>query len=173
MMIVIITSDLRFDIRNMSTPEHQTLKKKLLEACIVKQQSLIDDFNVRIRNLLDSQGLGNEEEYDSNELSQKAQAAEEINSINEALSLANEEMAVLDSLQRISKEEAHNVSPGAVVATNRDTFFISASIEQFDLDGDTWIGLSTKSPLYKAMKGKKKGDSFKCNGIAYKILDLF
>lgn len=157
----------------MTTIDHQNLKKKLLQACIIRQQSLIDDFNLRIKDLLESPGLGNEDEYDNNELSQKAQAAAEINSINDALSLANEEMALLDSMQHTTSEPRDEVSPGAVVATDHDTFFISTSIEQFDVDGDTWIGLSTNSPLYQAMKGKKKGEKFKCKGTTYKILDVF
>lgn len=152
--------------------EKNTLWKKMLDACIAKQQTLIDDFKDRITALLQNDGLGNEEEYDNNELSQKAQAAEEVNSINEALDLANEEMNVLLNLKSVKAVRTH-VEPGAVVITNLTTFFISVSTEQFNLDGETYVGLSTKSPLYQAMKGFTKGQTFHYNGISYKIKDIF
>lgn len=145
----------------------------MLEACMVKQQSLIDDFKSRSKTLLGSEGLGNEEQFDNNELSQKAQASDEVNSLNEVLSLANEEMNVLQYIKSLQEKTHMQVEPGAVVVTNKNTFFVSVSIEQFIVEGETYIGLSTKSPLYLAMKGLTKGDNFQCNGVNYKITDIF
>lgn len=161
------------DIRFMITTDNQMLKIKMLETCIAKQQSLIEDFKTRIKNLLETSGIGNEEEYDNNELSLKAQSIEEVNSINHELDLANREMIVLESLKALIKETKQLVSPGAVVVTDRETFFISVSIEQFELEGESYFGLSMKSPLYQAMKGKRKGDKFNHKGITYRIEDLF
>ena len=70
------------------TPEKSWLKKKMPEACIAKQQSIINDFKNRSKTLLGSEGVGNEEQFNNNELSQKAQAPDEVNSLNEVLSLA-------------------------------------------------------------------------------------
>ena len=41
------------------------------------------------------------------------------------------------------------------------------------LDGEEMMGLSTKSPLFQAMSGKKKGDTFSHNNTTYKIRDVF
>lgn len=38
--------------------EKQGLRKKLIDACIAKQQFLIDDFKDRIKALTESRGLG-------------------------------------------------------------------------------------------------------------------
>ena len=114
-------------IRYMITIEKKMLKKKMLEACITRHESLIDDYKTRIKSLLDNSGLGNEEEYDNTELSQKSQSADEINSINKELELANIEMIVLESLQAVVDETKLIVSPGAVVVTDRETFFVSVS----------------------------------------------
>lgn len=149
------------------------VKKKMLQASIIKQEALIDDFKTRIQNILTTAGLGNEEEYDNNDLSQKAQASEEVDSLNEGLRLATEEMTVLQSLWSSVSASHTSVSPGAVVVTNRDTFLVSVSSEQVDVDGRTFTGISVKSPLYLAMKGKQKGDKFSCRGLTYKILAIF
>lgn len=154
------------------TDKHK-LRKKILDACIQKQQSLIDDFNLRIKAVLDTQGLGNEEEYDNHEASQKSQASEEVSALNEALSLANEEMSFLQRLKD-SENNLHTIAgPGAIVSTDKAIFFISVSIEKFSVDGETFFGISTRSPLYLAMKGLSERSLFLYNGSIYKITDIF
>jgi hypothetical protein len=174
MMIVGMRQSAQKDIRVMiTTIEKRLLREKILDACIAQKQSLIDDFKVRMKSLLESDGLGNEEEYDDNELSQKGQASEEVNSLNNALSTANEEMNVLRQLKTGEKISHVKAGPGAVVITNKGTFFISVSIEKFSIDGKTIIALSTKSPLYLAMKGLPKKSKFHYNGKGYTIIDIF
>ena len=155
------------------TTEKSILREKILDACIAQKQSLIDDFEVRMKSLLESEGLGNEEEYDNNELSQKGQASVEVNSLNDALSTANEEMNVLRQLQAGEKISHVKAGPGAVVITNKGTFFVSVSIEKFTIDGKNIIGLSAKSPLYLAMRGLSKGSKFQYNNKAYTIIAIF
>src|SRR5690349_12547845 len=156
----------------IDTTDKRTLRKRILDACIKKQQSLIDDFKMRIKAILDTQGLGNGEEYDNNDGSQKGQASEEVSGLNETLSLANEEMSFLQHL-KTSENNVHTVvGPGAVVITNKGLFFISVSIEQFDVDGETLIGISTKSPLYLAMKDLPQGSLFQYKAKNYKIIEI-
>jgi hypothetical protein len=157
----------------MTTIDTFELKRKMLNASIEKQQALIDDFKTRIQNILDTSGLGNEEEYDNNELSQKAQASQEIDSLNQGLKMALDEMEILKTLTTSLSSDQQFVALGAVVVTNRDTFFVSVSTEQFEADGKTFTGVSLESPLYSAMKGKKTGEKFSCKGLTYKIHEIF
>lgn len=149
------------------------LRKKMLDACIKKQQLLIEDFKGRIKGLLDTGDLGNEEEYDNTQSSQKSQASAEVNEISKALSLANDEMNFLDQLKATDNNLHTIVGPGAIVVTDKAVFFISVSIEEFTVDGETFIGISTKSPLYLSMKGLPKDSIFHHNGKNYKVLDIF
>jgi hypothetical protein len=174
MMIVAVRQPAQQDIRVMiTTIEKSVLKEKILNACITQKQSLIDDFKVRMKSLLETEGLGNEEEYDNDELSQKGQASEEINLLNNALSVANEEMNVLRQLKTSESTPPAIAGPGAVVITNKGRFFISVSIDQLAVDGEDFIALSVKSPLYMAMKGLPKGSKFQYNRKVYKITDIF
>ena len=52
------------------------------------------------------------------------------------------------------------VAPGAVVTFNNRSFVVAVSTIRFDLDGETYMGFSVQSPIYKAMDGLKAGDSF-------------
>ena len=153
--------------------EKAALKKQMLTACIAKQQLLIDDFKKRIAALLSTDGLGNEESYDNNELSNVSSQIEEANAINEALHFAEDEMNQLMFLQFSGDQLNTQAEQGAVVITNAATFFISVSIEQFRVDRDIFIGLSVFSPLFLAMKGLTAGEKFTYGGREYRINDIF
>jgi hypothetical protein len=162
------------DISSMITStEKSTLKKRMLDVCIAKQESLIADFKERIKSLLESGPLGNEESYDNNELSQQAQKNDELEMLNKNLQFANDELKVLQQLDARPDRIFMSISPGAAVVTNTRTFFVGVSTEQFQVDGDSFIGLSTKSPLYGVMKDKKKGQKFSYEGTTYKIIDVY
>lgn len=153
--------------------EKNTLRKKILDVCIAKQQFLIDDFKERIRALTEADGLGNEEPYDNSIVSSNSTKAIEINTLNNLLDFANQELELLENLKTTQQLVHDRASLGAIVVTNHHTFFISASLEKFTVDGHTYVGISTSSPIYQAMSGKSKGDSFVFRGVEYKIKDLF
>jgi hypothetical protein len=158
----------------MTTISRNTVvRTEMLHACIEKQQLLIDDFKVRIETLLQTEGLGNEEEYDNSEQANTSQRMDEVNSLTKALDFANREMDILNYLEFNVADKHEQPELGAVVITNLNTFFISVSTEQFELDGQTFIGLSVHSPLFQVMREKKKGDTFNYNKITYKIIDIF
>lgn len=157
----------------MITIEKIALKNKMLEACIKKQQSLLNDFKARIKTLIESEGLGNDEKYDNNQRANIAQGIVEANALNDALDFANREMNQLLYLKSIHNDVHEKAEFGAVVVTDIATFFISTSIEQFELDGETFIGLSIYSPLFLKMKGKRKEETFFYNGVTYQIADIF
>ena len=155
------------------TENKQQLRGKLLDACITKQLFVIDDFKERIKSLTETEGLGNEELYDSADQASKSQKAIEINELNELLKFATTELEILKSLRETQQLKRDQPSLGAMIDTDRETFFISASMEQFTVDGRKFIGISTKSPVFSAMEGKEKGDSFYYNGTHYKIKDIY
>lgn len=145
----------------------------MLQAGIQKQQLLIDDFKTRLKALTESEHLSNDAELDGTQSAQKAQMEAEINLLNDQLQFANEEMILLQGLQARTDTPCHQITLGAVVVTDSNTFFVSASLEAFQLNGETFIGISTHSPLYKTMMGKKKGESFNFQGTTYSIKDVF
>jgi len=150
--------------------EKRISKELLIEACIVKHQNVIDDMRTRVADLLGDAGLGNEEMIETGIQVMNAQKAVEIQELNTQINFARSELAILQSIV-----PNHRDTPGlgAVVVTNRKKFFVSVSIEEFVVGGEVYFGLSTRSPLYKKMEGKKQGESFDYNGTRYDILDLY
>ena len=76
-------------------------------------------------------------------------------------------------LQKINGDiECNTVRMGSVVFTDAQNLFISASLGQFKYEGDTFVAVSTQSPLYLAMEGKQRGESFEFRGKKFVINDI-
>ncbi|MEX0281217.1 MAG: hypothetical protein AB3N13_08520 [Arenibacterium sp.] len=79
----------------------------------------------------------------------------------------------IDALESLDFSISDHVQPGAVVSFNGRHVIISISTTQFDHDGVTYMGISTQSPIYKAMAGLAAGDSFDFNGKEVNIDEVF
>lgn len=144
------------------------LKKEMLHACIKKHQSVIDDFKTSMKELLDSENVDDPEDAKLNDAT-----VLEINQLVEQLRFANEEMETLNRISTASETLHDYVKLGSAVVTDKDTFFVSASVERFEVAGLSIFGLSVKSPLFKAMEGLKVRDNFTYGTRNYHIIDLF
>lgn len=151
----------------------QNLKEKLLTECIRKQKSIIHDFNLRLMELKEIEADAADEELDGSRQGQRAQADSELFLLTKQLDFAQREMEFLESLQSKVHSPAEVIEAGAVVVTDKLTFFISVSIEQFTVDGKLYAGLSVYSPLFLAMRGKRTGETFTFNRITYLINEIF
>lgn len=146
-------------------------KKQILAAGIKAQTSIIEDFRTRIDELKSSGQQYASEQHDSGAQSMNEATEEQAGLMSEQLNMLEEE---LEKLHRINADENHDVVHlGSVVRTNQQQFFVSVSIERFKCEGQEYFGVSTKAPVYKAMEGKAKGDSFEINGRTFEILELY
>ena len=53
------------------------------------------------------------------------------------------------------------------------TLNVSTGIENFNVNGTEYFGLSTQAPLYKNMAGCKAGDKVSFHGIEYSISEIY
>ncbi len=72
--------------------------------------------------------------------------------------------AKIDVIESTDFSLTDQVRPGALVAFNGGHFVVVVSTARFDCDGVTYMGISTQSPIYKAIKGLEAGDTFAFNG---------
>jgi transcription elongation GreA/GreB family factor len=72
--------------------------------------------------------------------------------------------AKVDAIENADFSVADAVRPGAVVGFEGKHFVVLVSTARFDVDGVTYMGISTQSPIYKAMDGLVEGDSFTFGG---------
>ena len=72
--------------------------------------------------------------------------------------------AKIDAINATDFSETDIVRPGAMVAFNKRKFVVAVSTARFDLEGETYMGISVQSPIYKVIDGLQAGDTFVHNG---------
>jgi len=147
-------------------------KTKILQASILQQQKVVDDFQKRVKEIMTSEAI-EKDEYDSHQQSFKAETMTEVSLLSDQLHFANHELDELKHIQNYGHECHSTAEYGTVVKTDKETFFISVGIERFDADDLPVFGISVQSPIYRAMKGKRVGDNFSYNGITYLVEEIF
>ena len=84
---------------------------------------------------------------------------------------------VLDEIQVLKKvtfdEPVEQVEFGAFVMTNQQDMFIVIGLGKVELDGKTYYAISKDVPIFNAMEGMKKGDTFEFNNNKFEIKDIF
>ena len=144
-------------------------KNLILEACLQKQNDLIESFRSRLETM-ESDAFEHDQTPSQSE-SRTAGKLELLNAVGKELEFAQREMEFLKNLDASKVNTI--VEPGAVVVTNKMTFYICVSIERFEVEGKELFGISFKAPIYAVMRGLEKGNSFKYNETEYEILDVY
>jgi predicted RNase H-like nuclease (RuvC/YqgF family) len=145
-------------------------KLKILEAGMARQKELIHSFEKRIDELRKSGKHLNDTQYDAQQASFNDETNEIIDLLTGQLNFVVDEMNVMRTL---TNELVQSIKMGAVVVTDRMKFFVSVSLEEFEVDGENYFGISAKAPIYDKMRGLYAGDSFEMNGAKYQIKEVF
>jgi hypothetical protein len=144
-------------------------KNQILQACIEKQNELIDHFKKRESEVNDD--TFSQMESASQSEDRRAGKYELLKALGDELAFAQQGLTYLNSLD-VTKDSSV-VEPGAIVVTGQLIFFIGISIEKVEIDGATIVGISTRAPIYASMKGLQKESAFKFNETNYVIEDVY
>jgi hypothetical protein len=154
---------------NMLTQELE-LKKRLLQEC-----SKV--LNVQIKAAKDAM---DEAQESANE--HQGAIEDKFESFREACQIQrdmyarqlDELISTLGLLRRINATKVNSeVSPGAVVQTDLQNYFIGVSLGEIRIEDESFFAISAVSPLYKAMAGKTSGETFTFRDKEYKIQQVF
>ena len=144
-------------------------KNQILEACILKQRDLIENFEKRVKDL--KEDAFDDKESASQSEDRNVDKVEMLRTFESELAFARTEMGILKSLD--PSNEKKMVEQGAVVVTNKLAFFIGVSSEKIEVDGEVIYGISTQAPIYSAMGSLEKGDAFTFNETKYEIENVY
>ena len=154
----------------MDIQEKEALKKKLLEYCLQAQNTRINTAREAMEEIQES---ANEEEGGTEEKFEGFRSQLQIDRDMFAKQYSDA-VEGLNTLRKIQLDRVIDTpSLGAVIVTTGQNLFVSINIGQIKLNNKIWFGISTESPLYKAMLGKKEGESFIFRDKSFQILELF
>lgn len=153
----------------MTTDEKILYKTRVLEVC--SRQLLKTTENLK-REMDDCQQMANDygppkDRYDAF----RSQMLRKRDFFAEQMSKANQELAIISSIkpQDIKKK----VEFGAFVMTEKQNYFVAASIGKIALGDDSFFCISPAVPLFKVLSGLKAGDTAKFNDNTITIKDIF
>ena len=154
----------------MKTPPKNTIKAELLKTCLAIQQKKAD---TALEAMKQAQESANGEK---GTMGDKFESFREQMQIDRDMYARQYEEAseIMATLKKIDAGKTGNlVALGSVALTSFQNLFISASLGQVKAGADNFVAVSLSSPIYKAIAGKKKGDSFSFRDKNYKIADVF
>jgi hypothetical protein len=146
------------------------LKKDLLDACLKIQEQLV-------KNAKEAMALAQESAND-----EKGKMGDKFESFREQCQIdrdmfAKQHQEALGLLHTLNKlditKKNETILPGSIVITDVQKIFVAVGIGNIKSEGQDFFAVSTLSPIYKAMAGKRKGDSFSFREKSYKIIDTF
>lgn len=153
------------------TSEQLTLKQHLLSECLRIQKEVVANAKAAMQEAQDSAMEYDESAEDNMVDSYREEMQNKRDMFARQLEHALDELAILNKVRPDHKEDA--ASFGAVVVTEAQTMFVSISLGTIKVDGKTFVAVSPAAPLFKAVNGKKAGESFTFRDKAIKVLDVF
>lgn len=81
--------------------------------------------------------------------------------------------AQLARLGELMSKKTSSIEPGAIIETKHNLFYIGISFSGIPVDGKELLGISTETPVYAVLKGKKEGDTFKMGKEEYSIIGIY
>ncbi len=147
-------------------------KQQLLTECLRLQTQNVEQLRAA---MLEAQQSANDNDDDTEEKlfnSYREEMQNKRDLFARQLDQALDDMALLHKVTALA--ESKDTSFGAVVETSAgQKLFISISLGQVKLNGDTFFALSPSAPLFKAMAGKKKGEPYEFRGQTASITDVY
>ncbi len=155
---------------NAKNNKEQSLKTELTETCIKIQEGRLASSR---EAMLQAQETANEQ---PGSMGDKYESFREQMQIDRDMYARqyDESAQVLEVLRKIDALKGHDMpSLGAVVMTDNQNFFVSASLGKIETSRGIFIAISSQSPMFQAMAGTVKGGKFSFREKTFAVKEIF
>ncbi|TNF59899.1 MAG: hypothetical protein EP307_09525 [Rhodobacteraceae bacterium] len=154
----------------MSKTDRTALKRKLKQAMLDLEAAELATAQEHYARLLEESKLDDREGHDNSDIAEARENADLAAAFDHPV---KDHHAKIDVLENMDFAPCDVIGPGAVVRLGRRRFVVSVSTSEFTFEGDTYMGISQQSPIYKAMDGLEAGETFAFNGRDVKVDEVF
>lgn len=143
-------------------------KKELIAFCIAQQQQTVETAKLAME---EAQREANDygtpkDRYDGFRNQQLRKRDLQARQLQQAL----DNVAILELID--PEILTDKIGLGAIIVTDRMTFFIAIGMGMIQLNGQQIAVISPKVPVYHALRDKTTGETFEFNHQTYKILSI-
>lgn len=145
-------------------------KQQLKEFLVDREKETLRRFESDLNSFIGDTQIDYQETREEDDYSHHHQSTEASNAAHAHL---HEHTNHLKTLQTLAFSDSREVEPGAVVQVNDRYMVVAMAETAFEFDGKKFLSISTASPIYQCMKGKKEGDSCSFNGHDFVINTIY
>lgn len=142
------------------------LKSKMLS----NERDKVKTYKVNLDSFINNTHIDYQEVRDNDDYSHHHQATTDSNIGHKHLHVHEDHIKAIEA---IDFSPSSVVEPGAVVQVNDRYIVVAVAESAFKFDGKDVASISTSSPLYQCMKGKKVGDACTINNNNFTIKNIF
>ena len=149
------------------TEEQRNTKTAITERLLaIKENAYHNLMSMQNKDLGEAKETQEEDHnlFEDGKVDQSINRVEARASVVEALSRDIDILSNIDSIN-----ETEEVQLGDVIETDQGNFFVAVASDAFEVNGKEYRGISTDSPLYKALRGKHDGDVVEVNGNKFTL----
>ena len=150
--------------------DNQAWKNALRQKMLTLEAAELEVAQAHYDRFLAEAKLDGREQYDNSDIAEARENADLAAAFDHPV---KDHHSKIDVLETLDFSVTDTVQPGAVVTFGDRHVVVSVSTAEFDVDGVRYMGISAQSPIYLAMAGLSKGESFTFNGREVVVEDVF
>ena len=144
-------------------------RKDILKSIIEEQDKLIDNLNNSVNRYTVASDIDEESTHDPEDFSQQTQAKDMQLRYEK---LRNDAQQQLNFLHSEINEVHDKIEAGSLIETDKNYFFVGASVPLFEFNEKEVIVLSEEAPVFQELKDKSVGDTVKVGDEKYTITSI-
>lgn len=144
-------------------------RKDILKSIIEEQDKLIDNLNNSVNRYTVASDIDEESTHDPEDFSQQTQAKDMQLRYEK---LRNDAQQQLNFLHSEINEVHDKIEAGSLIETDKNYFFVGASVPLFEVNEKEVIVLSEEAPVFQELKDKSVGDTVKVGDEKYTITSI-
>lgn len=146
----------------MHKPEDRAaLKQAIHDKLLSLEEHELAVAKAHYENYLRDSQLDDREAHDKDDIADARESADLAAAFDHPVHAHHAKIEVIEATDFSVTDTAQ---PGAIVSFNGRHFVIVVSTARFECAGKTYMGISTQSPIFKAIDGLGAGDRFTFNG---------
>ena len=132
-------------------------KQKVKDALIANARAELESMKENLRSEDAAARIDQDSSFSVDDLSQSDEAGDFAGLMQQAI---DRRQAELDAIEALDVSVRDEVGPGAVVAFGGRRFVVGVISGGVECEGVSYQGLSTDSPIYPHLEGRRSGDQF-------------
>lgn len=154
----------------MPSPK-KDLKQAIISHLLAEKESSYHNMMRMQQSEVDAAEKSNEAGDNMFEGGKPAQVLDRVEARSSVVEALQQDINLLNGLDSIEPNE--EIQLGDLIETDKGNFFVAVAADEFTVNGTVYRGISTDSPLFRALAGKRNGDTVMVSGHTFTLKNSY